>query len=229
MLMIRPLPSATMCVSVSCVRTNAPPRFTSITRHHSAGGASQAGPMGPLMPALLIRMSAVPSLSRSSLTATAAACVSVMSAQAATAVPPARLISLTAAARSGEDRAISPTAAPARASRVLSSLPTPRLPPLTRATIPSSGRWPAASPGADAKVVVPDSAVTAVASAGRLAGQPGVLFDQQPAEDLARRGPGDVVGELDLAHPFVTSHALANPRHQFVRRSRSSQHDECLG
>src|SRR5689334_244610 len=202
MLMIRPLPSATMCVSTSCVRTNAPPRFTSITRHHSVGGASHAGPIGPLMPALLIRMSAVPSLSRSSLTAAAAACLSVMSAQAAAAMPPARLISLTAVARSPEDRAISPTAAPARASRVPSSLPTPRLPPLTRATIPSSGRPPTSSC---------------------------ILLDQQPTKDLACRGSGDVVRELDLAHPLIAGHALANPGQQLVGRSRTSQHDEGFG
>jgi hypothetical protein len=38
-----------------------------------------------------------------------------------------------------------------------------------------------------------------------------------------------VVRELDLAHSFVAGHALADPRHQLVRRGRSAQHDEGLG
>jgi hypothetical protein len=48
-------------------------RFTSIARHHSTVWACHNGPTGPLMPALLMRMSAVPSRSRSSVTAAAVA------------------------------------------------------------------------------------------------------------------------------------------------------------
>ncbi len=108
-------------------------------RHHSAGGACQAGPAGPLTPALLMRISTAPSLWHSSATAAAMARLSVTSAETAAATPPARLISPTTAVSSAGDRAMSPTAAPASASRTLSSLPRPRLPPLTSATIPSRG------------------------------------------------------------------------------------------
>src|SRR6185312_14069483 len=212
MLMIRPLPAGIICASASWVRTNAPPRFTSIACHHSAGRACQAGPIGPLMPALLTRMSTAPSLSRSSATAAAVARRSVTSAETAAATPPARLISPTAAASSPGDRAMSATAAPAPASRALSSLPRPRLPPLTSATMPSSGRLPAPLP-ADATV-----AVVASVSMTRVTGV-----------DLARRGPRDAVGELDLTHPLVAGYALGHPRHQLLRRCRGPQHDEGLG
>src|SRR6185437_2853664 len=87
MLMIRPRPAGIMCASASCVRTNAPPRFTSIARHHSAVWSCHNGPTGPLMPALLTRMSTVPSFRRSSVTAAAVARWSVTSATAAATIP----------------------------------------------------------------------------------------------------------------------------------------------
>src|SRR5689334_22177324 len=214
MLMIRPLPAGIIWASASWVRTNAPPRFTSIACHQSAGCTCQAGPAGPLMPALLMRISTAPSLWRSSAAAAAVALVSVISAETAAATPPARLISLTTAASSAGDRAMSPTAAPASASRTLSSLPRPRPPPLTNATLPSSGREPA--------LVFADATVAVVASV------PMTMVDEQPAKDLARRGPGDAVGEHDLTHPFVAGHALGHPCHQFLRRCRCPQHDEGL-
>src|SRR5690348_6275023 len=228
MLMIRPLPAGIICASASWVRTNAPPKFTSIACHHSAGRACQAGPIGPLMPALLTRMSTVPSLSRSSATAAAVARRSVTSAETAAATPPARLISPTAAASSPGDRAMSATAAPAPASRALSSLPRPRLPPLTSATMPSSGRLPAPLP-ADATVAVVASVSMTRVTGVDLACRGGVPLDEQPAKDLARRGPRDAVGELDLTHPLVAGYALGHPRHQLLRRCRGPQHDEGLG
>src|SRR6185369_867205 len=228
MLMIRPLPAGIICASDSWVRTNAPPKFTSIACHHSAGRACQAGPIGPLMPALLTRMSTAPSLSRSSATAAAVARRSVTSAETAAATPPARLISPTAAASSPGDRAMSATAAPAPASRALSSLPRPRLPPLTSATMPSSGRLPAPLP-ADATVAVVASVSMTRVTGVDLACRGGVPLGEQPAKDLARRGPRDAVGELDLTHPLVAGYALGHPRHQLLRRCRGPQHDEGLG
>src|SRR5690349_20901785 len=227
--MIRPLPAGIICSSASCVRMNAPPRFTSMARHHSAVWARHNCPTGPLMPALLIRMSAVPSLWRSSLTAAAAAWWSATSATAAAAVPPARLISPPAAASSSADRAISPTAAPAPASRAPSSLPTPRPPPLTSATIPSSGRPPASPHSAGAKIAIAASVVMAAVAGAGLALHAGIALDEQPAQDLARRGLGDAVDELDLTHPFVAGHPPGHPRHQLLRRCRGPQHDEGLG
>src|SRR5437879_4799711 len=159
------------------------------------------------MPALLMRMSAAPSLWRSSATAAAIARLSVTSAETAAVTPPARLISPTAAASSPGDRAMSATAAPASASRALSSLPRPRLPPLTSATLPSSGRLPAPL-RADATVAVVASVSMTRVTGADLASCAGVLLDEQPAKDLARRGPGDAVGELDLTHPLVAGHAL---------------------
>src|SRR5215470_15865476 len=229
MLMIRPLPAGIMCSSASCVRTNAPPRFTSIARHHSAVWACHNGPTGPLMPALLMRMSAVPSFRRSSVTAAAAARWSATSATAAAAMPPARLISPAAAASSSADRAMSPTAAPAPASRAASSLPTPRPPPLTSATIPSSGRRPASRHSAGAKIAIAASVVMAAVTGAGLAACAGIPVGEQPAQDLARRGLGDAVDELHLAHPLVAGHALGHPRHQFLRRRRGPQHDEGPG
>src|SRR5256714_13487517 len=228
MLMIRPLPAGIICASASWVRTNAPPRFTSIACHHSAGRACQAGPTGRLMSAWLPGMSAAPTLSRSSATAAAVARWSVTSAETAAAIPPARLISPTAAASSPGDRAMSATAAPASASRALSSLPRPRLPPLTSATMPSSGRLPVLLP-ADATVAVVASVSMTRVTGADLARRGGVPLDEQPAKDLARRGPRDAVGELDLTHPLVASHALGHPRHQLLRRCRGRQHDEGLG
>ena len=73
MLMIRPLPAGIMWASASWVRTKAPPRFTSIACHQSVGWTCQAGPAGPLVPALLMRISAAPSLWRSSAAAAAVA------------------------------------------------------------------------------------------------------------------------------------------------------------
>src|SRR6185437_4557384 len=228
MLMIRPLPAGIICASASGVRTKAPPRFTSIACHHSAGRACQAGPTGPLMPALLMRTSTGPSLSRSSATAAAVARWAVSSAETAAATPPARLISPTAAASSPGDRAMSATAAPASASRVLSSLPRPRLPPLTSATMPSSGRLPAPLP-ADATVAVAASVSMTRVTGADLARRGAVPLDEQSAKDLARRGPRDAVGELDLTHPLVAGHALGHPRHQLLCRYRGRQHDEGLG
>src|SRR6185437_93563 len=236
MLMIRPRPAGMMCASASCVRTNAPPRFTSIARHHSAVWACHNGPTGPLIPALLTRMSTVPSLRRSSVTAAAVARWSVTSATAAATVPPARWISPTVASSSSADRAISPTAAPAPASRAPSSRPTPRPPPLTSATIPSSGRPSASAHSAGARIAMAASVPMAVLAgtglavrAGTgLAVRAGVALGEQPAQDLPRGGLGDAVGELDLAHPFVAGHALGHPRHQLLRRCRGPQHDKRL-
>src|SRR5215467_1044863 len=229
MLMIRPWPAAIMSARASRVRTNAPPRFTSTACHHSAAGACHNGPIGPLTPALLMRTSAAPSRSRSSDTAAAVARSSVTSATAAAAMPPARLISLTAAASSSADRAISPTAAPASASRAPSSLPTPRPPPLTSATVPSSGRSPASSHSAGAKIAMMASVVMPAAAGAGWAACAGVPLHEQPPEDLARGRGGDAVGELDLAHPFIAGHALGHPRHQLLRGCRGPQHDESLG
>ena len=58
-------------------------------RHHSSGWACHNGPTGPLMPALLMRMSTVPSFRCRSATAAAVAHSSVTSATAAAAMPPA--------------------------------------------------------------------------------------------------------------------------------------------
>src|SRR6476646_5863739 len=228
MLMIRPLPAGIIWASASRLRTNAPPRFTSIACHHSAGGACQAGPAGPLMPALLMRISTAPSPWHSSATAAAMARWSVTSAETAAATPPARLLSPTAAASSTGDRAMSATAAPASASRALSSLPRPRLPPLTTATMTSSGRLPASWPADPTVAAVASVSMTRVTGAD-LARWGGVPLDEQPPEDLARRGPRDAVGELDLTHPLVAGHALGHPRHQLLRRCRGRQHDEGLG
>src|SRR5215831_17816730 len=239
MLMIRPLPAGIMCASASCVRMNAPPRFTSIARHHSAAWACHNGPTGPLTPALLTRMSTVPSCAAGSVTAAAVALWSVTSATAAAAMPPARWISLTVAASSSADRAISPTEAPAPASRAPSSLPTPRPPPLTSATIPSSGRPPTSPHSAGARIAIAASVPMAVPagavpvgadSAGAdLAVCAGVPPGEQPAEDLSRGRLGDAVGELDLAHPFVAGHTPGHPRHQLLLRCRGPQHDKGLG
>src|SRR5215468_5206537 len=234
MLMIRPLPAGIMCASASCVRMNAPPRFTSIARHHSAVWACHNGPTGPLTPALLTRMSTVPSLRRSSVTAAAVALWSVTSATAAAAMPPARWIWPTVVASSSADRAMRPTAAPAPASRTPSSLPTPRPPPLTSATIPSSGRPPTSPHRAGARIAIAASVPMAVPAGAVPAGadlavRARVTPGEQPAKDLPRRRPGDAVGELDLAHPFVAGHALGHPRHQFLLRCRGPQHDKGLG
>src|SRR5436190_254838 len=229
MLMIRPLPAGIMCSSASCVRTNVPPRFTSTVRHHSAAGASHSGPTGPLMPALLMRMSAVPSRSRSSATAAAVARWSATSATAAAAMPPARLISPAAAASSSGDLAMSPTAAPAAASRAPSSLPTPRPPPLTSATIPFSGRPPTSPHIAGAKIAIAASVVMAAVTGASLAACAGIALDEQPAQDLSRRGLGDAVDELVLTHLLVAGHAPGHPRHQLLRRRRGPQHDKGLG
>src|SRR5215813_1061338 len=229
MLMIRPLPAGIMCASASCVRTNAPPRFTSIARHHSAVWACHNGPTGPLTPALLTRMSTVPSLRRSSVTAASVARWSVTSATAAAAVPPARWISPAAAASSSADRAISPTAAPAPASRAPRSRPKPRPPPLTSATIPSSGRPPASPRSAGARIAMAASAHMAVLAGAGLAVRAGVTPGEQPAKDLPRGRLGDAVGELDLAHPFVAGHPPGHPRHQLLLRCRCPQHDKGLG
>src|SRR5215468_8274536 len=229
MLMIRPRPAGIMCSSASCVRTNAPPRFTSTARHHPAGGASHSGPTGPLMPALLTRMSTAPSRPRSSATAAAVARWSVTSATAAAAMPPARRISPAAAASSSADRAISPTAAPAPASRALSSLPTPRPPPLTSATIPSSGRPPPSPHSAGARIAIVASVVMAAVTGAGRAARAGVPLDEQPAQDLARGGPGDAVDELDLAYAFVAGHVPGHPRHQLLGRGRGPEHHEGLG
>src|SRR5215471_11587035 len=229
MLMIRPLPAGIMWASASCVRTNAPPRFTSIARHHSAAWACHNGPTGPPMPALLTRMSTVPSLRRSSVTAAVVALWSVTSATAAAAMPPARWISPTVAASSSPDRAISPTAAPAPASRAPSSLPMPRPPPLTSATIPSSGRPPTSPHSAGARIAMAASVVMAAVTGAGPAVRAGVPLDQQPAQDLARRGLGDAVDELDLAYPLVAGHAPGHPRHKLLRRCRGLEHHEGLG
>src|SRR5215470_12846958 len=229
MLMIRPRPAGIMCASASCVRTSAPPRFTSIARHHSAVWACHNAPTGPLMPALLMRMSTVPSLRRSLVTAAAVALWSVTSATAAAAMPPARWISPTVAVSSSADRAMSPTAAPAPASRAPSSLPMPRPPPLTSATIPSSGRPPTSPHSAGARIAIAASAPMAVLAGAGRAVRAGVPPGEQPAKSLSRRRLGDAVGELDLAHPFVAGHALGHPRHQLLLRCRGPQHDKGLG
>src|SRR5215468_6122511 len=239
MLMIRPRPAGIMCASASCVRTNAPPRFTSIARHHSAVWACHNGPTGPLIPALLMRMSTVPSLRRSAVTAAAVALWSVTSATAAAAMPPARWIWPTVVASSSADRAMRPTAAPAPASRTPSSLPTPRPPPLTSATIPSSGRPPTSPHSAGARIAIAASVPMAVPAgavpAGAVPAGPGLAIcagvppGEQPAKSLSRRRLGDAVGELDLAHPFVAGHALGHPRHQLLLRCRGPQHDKGLG
>src|SRR5204863_270701 len=57
MLMIRPLPAAIMCASASCVRTNAPPRFTSTARHQSwPYGAGSPNILGPIVAAQALRI-----------------------------------------------------------------------------------------------------------------------------------------------------------------------------
>src|SRR5215472_6469004 len=124
---------------------------------------------------------------------------------------------------------MSPTAAPAAASRAPSSLPTPRPPPLTSATIPSSGRWPMSLHSAGAKIAIAASVVMAAVTGAGLSACAGIPVCEQPAQDLARRRLGDAVDELDPAHPLVAGHALGNPRHQFLCRRRRPQHDKGAG
>ena len=69
----------------------------------------------------------------------------------------------------------------------------------------------------------------AAVTGASLAACAGIALDEQPAQDLSRRGLGDAVDELDLTHPLVAGHAPGHPRHQLLRRCRRPQHDKGLG
>ena len=148
---------------------------------------------------------------------------SVTSAVAAAAVPPARSISSTAAASSSADRATSPTAAPARASRAASSLPTPRPPPVSSATVPVRSPWRSLPPPAVG------TAAPLTASRLVLAPSPSACCVSSRRRILPDGGSGDAAGELDLPHPLVRRDPLGHPGHQLLRRSCGAEHDERLG
>src|SRR6476661_4559514 len=94
--------------AVACIIRNGPRALTATSRSKSASDVPATDPQC-VIPALLTRMSSRPN--------------SPVTTSAASALP---------------DRYVNPTSAPSAASRRVISAPMPRLPPVTRATLPAS-------------------------------------------------------------------------------------------
>ncbi len=139
MLMTRPQPRADHCAGRSRVRTATAPSGWCRSRHPSP--TSDRSWIGPrmLMPALLIRMSILPSADSTPAASRSTSAALVTSASKASARRPvAAAIPSADSSHAWRDRPEMAMSAPASASAVAIVRPSPRAPPVTRATRPSS-------------------------------------------------------------------------------------------
>src|SRR3954453_15212116 len=132
MLTITPLPRSTIWAPTARLQRHTPSTLTSHTARHSSSGTSSAG-RWKHTPALLARMSTGPSSEVTVASMAPTLSVSVTSALTASAPSPAA----TSPERSWS-RAAMATRAPASPRARANASPSPRLPPVTTATLPSS-------------------------------------------------------------------------------------------
>src|SRR5688572_7546746 len=149
LMMLPPLPAATMARAPACATRQAPSRLVFMTLCQSSSVSSMEG-LVCAMPALFTTMSGAPTAFATAANAASTDAGSVTSIATAIALPPAPPISPTSLSRRSVRRAQAATVAPSASSRRAKLSPSPLEAPVTRATLP---RMSSQFMGSDTNVV----------------------------------------------------------------------------
>ncbi|MBT9166593.1 MAG: hypothetical protein DDT25_01284 [Chloroflexi bacterium] len=136
-LIILPPPCSFITRATAWLRKNSPFRLRFIMESQARSLISSAGSMTGLVPALFTRISIRPNSALTRSTRLFISSSRPTCAATARDFLPSPFISSATFSRSGSFRLAITTSAPARASPRAAAFPIPRLPPVTRATLPS--------------------------------------------------------------------------------------------